>query len=264
MVKHLKGIEVWPIDRLAPYDRNARTHTEAQIDQLAASIEQFGMGGAIVARGGVIAKGHGTPAAIRKLYADGRRIYPPPGQAEGAEPFPAGTVPVLDASGWTDVQFRAFAIADNRLALDAGWNEDLLTDELVALLGDEFDLTLLGFGDDELAKLLDNDEATAGLTDEDAIPALPIEPVAVPGDVWLLGKHRVMCGDSRSIDAVMRLMLSDKPGMVFTDPPYGDVIVKRWQDFTGKVATLEATGQTFADVAAGRVVSGEREPEAAS
>ncbi|HEX3163562.1 MAG TPA: DNA methyltransferase [Pseudolabrys sp.] len=223
MVKSAKG-DVWPIDRLKAYDRNARTHSAEQIDQLAASIEQFGMVGAIVARDGVIAKGHGTLAAVRKLYAEGKRLYPPPGEAEGAEPFPAGTVPVFDTSGWTDTQFRAFVIADNRLALDAGWNEDLLTDELVALLGDGFDLTLLGFGDDELAKLLDNDEATAGLTDEDSIPALPIEPVTVPGDVWLLGKHRVMCGDSTSVDAFAVLMKGAKADFCFTSPPYNSAM----------------------------------------
>lgn len=181
MVKHLKGIEVWPIDRLAPYDRNARTHTESQIDQLAASIEEFGMVGAIVARGGVIAKGHGTLAAIRKLYADGSRIYPPPGQAEGAEPFPNGTVPVLDASGWTDVQFRAFVIADNRLALDAGWDADLLEQELRALEDDGFDLSLLGFGEDELASLLRSgggdgllDENPVSLSDRFLIPPFSV------------------------------------------------------------------------------------------
>lgn len=230
MVKSAKG-DVWPIDRLKAYDRNARTHSAEQIDQLAASIEQFGMVGAIVARDGVIAKGHGTLAAVRKLYAEGKRIYPPPGEAEGAEPFPAGTVPVFDTSGWTDTQFRAFVIADNRLALDAGWDDAVLTDELVALLGDNFDLSVLGFTDRELDALLGDDEKPPPGSGED--PAPPAGPVSCAGFVWVLGAHGLTCG---------------KKGL-----SQADEIVMRWQELTGKTAKLEATGQTFEDVAAGRV-----------
>ena len=132
-------IEHWPLARLLPYARNARTHSPLQIQQLAASIEAFGLVGAIVVRDGMIAKGHGTLAACALLYGQGKRIYPPPGpkapEAERPEPFPAGKVPVIDATGWTDEQFRAYVIADNKLALNAGWDEALLAVELTALKG---------------------------------------------------------------------------------------------------------------------------------
>ncbi|WP_429484561.1 hypothetical protein [Paraburkholderia youngii] len=123
--------------------------------QIAASIEEFGMVGAIVVRDGVIAKGHGTLAAIRKLYGAGKRLYPPPGHARGAEPFVDGDVPVIDASGWSDGQFRAFVIADNQLALMAGWDEELLRLEVTELRDEGFDVDLLGFQAVDLARLLD-------------------------------------------------------------------------------------------------------------
>src|SRR4051794_20093376 len=116
-------ITLQEIDSLIPYVRNARMHSDEQVVRIAASIEEFGMVGAIVVREGVIAKGHGTLAAIRKLLAAGKSIYPPPGRAQGAARFPDGQVPVLNASGWSDAQFRAFVIADNRLAELAGWDD---------------------------------------------------------------------------------------------------------------------------------------------
>jgi ParB-like chromosome segregation protein Spo0J len=142
------------IDTLIPYARNSRTHSDEQVAQIAASIEEFGMVGAIVVRSGVIAKGHGTLAAIRRLYDAGRRVYPAPGRARGAEPFPDRTAPVLDVSGWTDAQFSAYVIADNKLALNAGWDEELLSLELAGLKEEDFDLSLLGFGVGELDRLL--------------------------------------------------------------------------------------------------------------
>lgn len=138
------------IAELIPYTRNSRTHSAEQIAQIAASIAAFGMVGAIVVRGDTIAKGHGTLAAIQSLYAAGELIYPPPGAAQGAIAYPVGTVPVLDATGWTDDQFRAYVIADNKLAENAGWNEDILRAEISALADVDFDLDLLGFADDEL------------------------------------------------------------------------------------------------------------------
>lgn len=150
------NIDTLPVDALIPYARNSRTHSDGQVAQIAASIDEFGMVGAIVVRDGVIAKGHGTLAAVRKLYAAGKRLYPPPGRAQGAEPFPDGTVPVLDASGWTDAQFRAFVIADNKLAEAAGWDEELLRLELGELQGLGFDMDLIGFDAVELGDLLGN------------------------------------------------------------------------------------------------------------
>lgn len=153
------------IDGLIPYARNARTHSETQIAQIAASIEEFGMVGAVVVRDGVIAKGHGTLAAIRMLYGAGKRLYPPPGRARGAEPFPDGEAPVLDASGWTEAQFRAFVIADNQLALLAGWDDELLRLEVTELRDEGFDVDLLGFEAVELDTLLGG---SAAVTTQDA------------------------------------------------------------------------------------------------
>lgn len=141
------------VDALTPYTRNSRTHNDAQIAQIAASIDEFGMVGGIVVRAGVIAKGHGTLAAVRMLYAAGKLIYPPPGRKAGAEPYPAGEVPVIDASGWDASQFRAYVIADNKLALNAGWDYELLKSEIDDLATDGFDVALLGFGADEIAAL---------------------------------------------------------------------------------------------------------------
>lgn len=213
------NIDTRPVDALIPYARNSRTHSDGQVAQIAASIDEFGMVGAIVVRDGVIAKGHGTLAAVRKLYAAGKRLYPPPGRAQGAEPFPEGTVPVLDASGWTDGQFRAFVIADNKLAEAAGWDEELLRLELGDLQGMGFDLELIGFDAVELGSLLEPDPK-AGLTDDDAAPELQSTPVSQPGDVWRLGTHRVMCGDSLSLDHVTQLMDGHKADLIVTDPPY--------------------------------------------
>ncbi|KUZ98104.1 hypothetical protein WI40_13955 [Burkholderia ubonensis] len=158
------------VDSLIPYARNARTHSDTQIAQIAASIEEFGMVGAIVVRDGVIAKGHGTLAAIRMLYGAGKRLYPPPGRLRGADPFPDGEAPVIDASGWTDAQFRAFVIADNQLALLAGWDDELLQLEVTELRDDGFDVDLLGFEAVELDTLLGG--GAAGATQAEARESL--------------------------------------------------------------------------------------------
>lgn len=144
----------WPVTKLKPYARNARTHPEEQILRLMASIREFGLVGAIVVRDGVIGKGHGTMQAVMRLYAGGEAIYPAPGQKGGAQPYQAQHVPVLDVSGWTEAQFRAYVIADNRIAEDAGWDESLLRVELADLRAIGFDTELTGFEDDELAEVM--------------------------------------------------------------------------------------------------------------
>lgn len=218
------AIEHWPIDRLRPYERNARTHDEDQVAKLEASIREFGMVGAIVVRDEVIAKGHGTLMAIRRIYAAGDLLFPAPGEQGGAEPFEPGHVPVLNVSGWSDSQFRAFVIADNRLALDAGWDEDLLAEELLCLQGDGFDIDVLGFSDDELADLLpefdDEPVAAEPTADEDDVPDAEPVPVARRGDLWRLGRHRLLCGDSTSQAEVGRLLDGRRAACLWTDPPY--------------------------------------------
>ena len=188
------------IDDLIPYARNSRTHSDEQIAQIAASIKEWGWTTPVLIDedGGLIA-GHGRVMAARKLDIK--------------------EIPTITANGWTKAQKQAYVIADNQLPQNAGWDMDLLKVEVMDLDTEGFDLTLMGFDDDMMAGLLT--EETEGLTDEDAVPDVPEDPVTKLGDIWTLGNHRLMCGDSTSIDAVDKLMDGQKADMVFTDPPYG-------------------------------------------
>jgi len=193
---------VWrKVTDLIPYARNSRTHSDEQVAQIAASIKEFGWTNPILTDGdnGIIA-GHGRLAAARKL-----------GHEE---------VPTIELVGLTETQKKAYIIADNRLALNAGWDNEMLTIELNDLMADGFALEILGFDPKELNALLEP-EVVEGLTDEDAVPDVPDEPKTKLGDIYQLGNHRLMCGDSTSIDAVDKLMDGQKADMVFTDPPYG-------------------------------------------
>ena len=195
-------IEQVAVTALIPYAKNSRTHDDAQIAQIAASIKEFGWTNPILIDGdkGIIA-GHGRLMAARKL-----------GMTE---------VPVIELKDLTPTQKKAYIIADNRLALNAGWDDQLLTIELNELLADKFSLDLLGFNADELNALLNPVEINEGLVDEDEVPEPPPEPITKLGDVWLLGNHRLMCGDSTSIDAVEKLVNNAKIDLCYTDPPYG-------------------------------------------
>lgn len=196
----------WPADKverrkvseLVPYARNARTHSPEQVDQIAASVREWGWTVPVLIdeKGGIIA-GHGRVLAAQKL-----------GLAE---------VPAMTAAGWTEAQKQAYVLADNKLALNAGWDNDLLRVELTELQGLDFDLGLIGFGDDELAALLA--DKTDGLTDPDDVPEPPVNPVTVEGDVWILGKHRIVCGDTTD-SAVLDVVGAMKLDCVFTSPPY--------------------------------------------
>jgi DNA modification methylase len=195
-------VERWPVERLIPYARNARTHSESQVAQVAASIAEFGFVNPIlVGPDGVIIAGHARLLAARKLQMT--------------------DVPVLVLGHLTETQRRALVLADNRLALDAGWDEEMLKVELESLREDGFDLDIVGFTDEEIEDLLRDPEAVVeGNTDEDTAPDLPETAVTVPGDVWVLGEHRVLCGDSTQMDAVEKVLAGGLADMVFTDPPY--------------------------------------------
>ncbi len=190
-----------PVDSLIPYARNARTHSEEQIAQIAASIREFGWTNPILTDGdkGVIA-GHGRLAAARKLELT--------------------EVPVIELGHLSPEQKKAYILADNRIALNSGWDEELLKLELQELQGVDFDLDLLGFGDDEIQRLLNGDQVGGGLTEDDAIPEAPVDPVSRTGDLWILGNHRLLCGDSTVLSDVERLMGGQLADMAFTDPPY--------------------------------------------
>jgi len=193
------AIERRKVSELIPYARNARTHSDAQVAQIAASIREWGWTNPVLIdpEGGLIA-GHGRVLAARKL---------------GIE-----DVPCMIATGWSDAQKKAYILADNQLALNAGWDTELLKVEIGELSAEGFDLGLIGFGDDFLAGLLN--VGTEGLTDPDDVPEPPAEPVTVLGDVYVLGKHRLVCGDSTNASALDRLMAGDQAAAVITDPPY--------------------------------------------
>ena len=202
-----RKLEWRSVSTLIPYARNSRTHSDEQIAQIAASIKEFGWTNPILVDGdnGIIA-GHGRLSAARKL-----------GHEE---------VPVIELKDLTETQRKAYIIADNRLALNAGWDNEMLTIELNDLLADNFALDILGFDPKELAALLEP-EMVVGLTDENDVPDIPDEPITKLGDIYQLGNHRLMCGDSTSIDAVDKLM-PETANMIFTDPPY-------LMDFTGGI-----------------------------
>ncbi len=195
------NVKYLPVDHLIPYVNNARTHSDEQVAQIAGSMTEFGFVNPILIGddGGIIA-GHGRLMAARML-----------GIKE---------VPTIRLSHLSEVQRKALVIADNKIAENAGWNDELLKQELQALDGEEFDLGLLGFDDDELAAFLDGDAGGEGLTDENAAPEVPETPVSVLGDLWLCGDHKILCGDSTLIDSYQTLLGEELADMVFTDPPY--------------------------------------------
>ena len=230
-------IEYLETEKLVPYARNSRTHSDEQVQQIMGSIKEFGFTNPILVDAeGLIIAGHGRTMAAQRL-----------GMKE---------VPCLRLGHLTESQKKAYVIADNKLALNAGWDDEMLRLELADLQDADFDLSLTGFDDEELNALLAA-AVEEGLTDEDAVPDVPETPVTIEGDVWVLGNHRLMCGDSTSIDAVEKLMDNNKVDLVFTDPPYNvafngrsgkhDVIKndnlskEAFQDFIdGTIATIKA------------------------
>ena len=194
--------EHWPTSRLTPYARNPRKNDHV-VDQMAAAITEFGFRIPIIARStGEVVDGHLRLKAALRL---------------GLE-----TVPVILADDLTPAQIKAFRILANRSATWADWDEDLLRLELEELKLDDFDLALTGFDADELLEIMAGEETTSeGNTDEDASPEVPVTPVSKPGDVWIMGQHRLLCGDSTNAASYTLLMAGEKATMTFTDPPYG-------------------------------------------
>jgi DNA modification methylase len=199
-MKNLPVIELIDIESLIPYARNSRTHSDSQVAQIAASIKEFGFTNPVLidADSGIIA-GHGRVMAARKL-----------GLVD---------IPCIRLGHLTEAQKRAYVIADNKLALNSGWDNEMLLVEFAELEDLGFDLDLTGFVQEEI-DALKPEVVQEGLTDEDAVPEVPVEPTTKLGDVYILGRHRLMCGDSTSLDAVNKLMDGNAVDMVFTDPPY--------------------------------------------
>jgi len=196
------AIEYRAIQSLKEYSENSRTHSEEQVAQVAASIQEFGFTNPLlVDADGVLIAGHGRLMAARHLGM--------------------GSVPVIELGHLTEAQRRAYVIADNKLAENSGWDEDALAREIAALQDADYNLGVLGFDDKDLAAVL-VDEVGTGLTDQDDVPTAPDEQSVVtrPGDLWVLGGHRLLCGDSTSADDVSAVLDGEQADLVWTDPPY--------------------------------------------
>ena len=214
-----------PIAILRPFDQNSRTHSDHQIEQLCKSIHQFGFTNPVlIDENNTIIAGHCRVAA--------------------ADIVGINEIPCVILKGLSDVEKAAYVIADNKLALNAGWDLDILHNQFDYLKSNDFNLELTGFSLEELCDLLPHEEIEV-FCDEDHCPDVPEEPIAKFGDVWLLGEHRLMCGDSTSIDAVDKLMSGTKAHMVFTDPPYG-INEETDRDFASR--TRVAKGNKFSKI----------------
>ena len=208
------------VSSLIPYARNSRTHSDEQVTQIAASIREFGFTNPVlIDSNGTIIAGHGRVMAAKKV-----------GLVE---------VPCLRLEHLSPSQIRAYVIADNKLALNAGWDDEMLKAELLTLQEEGFNTDLTGFSDDELNALL-NSEIVKGQTDPDEVPEPPVEPITKLGDIWVLGNHRLMCGDSTNIDSAKRLMRDDLADLLITDPPYN-------VDMTAKNEMLQKAGKARKD-----------------
>jgi DNA modification methylase len=199
---------------LLPYARNARTHSDDQVREIAASMVEFGYTNPVLADSKGIVAGHGRVLGAGLLVAQGTPLRLPNG-----EELPLGTIPVIDCEGWSEAKRRAYILADNKIALNADWDVSMLKIELAELKEEGVDLSLTGFGDAELADLF-TEEQDAGDKDPDAVPDTPETPHSKPGDVWICGPHRVMCGDSLAITDWDKLMDGAQADLVWTDPPY--------------------------------------------
>jgi DNA modification methylase len=221
-------VERWPIERLIPYANNARLHSAADLDKIAASIRKWGWTMPVLAdENGVLLCGHARTAAAAKLGLP--------------------SIPVLVARGWSEDEKRAYRLADNQLAARAIWDPEQLSKELSDLKFGEFDLGLIGFEPDQLERLL-ADLGSDGRTDPDSIPELPDQAVTRPGDVWLLGDHRIGCGDSTSAADVAQVLMESQPHLMVTDPPYGVGYDPAWR----------AGHQNAGNLAQGKVLNDDR------
>jgi hypothetical protein len=214
-------VEQWPIDRLTPYANNPRLHSAADIERIAASILKWGWTNPVlVDEQGVLIAGHGRVAAAAKL---GLTI----------------PIPVIVARGWSDEEKQAYRLADNELAARGSWDPDLLRSELRDLKFTGFDLDLIGFEPDRLEEILAG-LGSSGLSDPDSVPDVPDQPVTGPGDVWLLGDHRVGCGDSTNAANVEPVLAGSQPHLMVSDPPYGVGYDPSWRAPWGRFRQARA------------------------
>jgi DNA modification methylase len=234
MSKTAMKIEMVDIEALIPYARNARTHSEQQVTQIAASIREFGFNNPVLIDGlATIIAGHGRVLGAKKLGLD--------------------RVPCIRLTHMTDAQRRAYILADNRIALNSGWDDAMLALELQGLETDGLDLGLVGFDEAELEKLLQGVDLPAQQISEDEIPEVPVDPVTKPGDLWTLGKHRLLCGDSTKAEDVGKCLGGVVPFLCVTDPPYGVEYDANWRN-----EALGSDGSRSGGRAIGKVTNDDR------
>lgn len=221
-----EGVETWPLDKIAPFARNAKIHGSEQVDRIAASMERFGWTvPCLVAADGELIAGHGRVLAARRLGLT--------------------QAPVIVLGALTESERRAYRIADNRLTEMGEWDEAVLRAEVQLLMAEEFDLGLLGMPDDELAVLLgdgEGDEAGAGAgggdgADEEETPEPPEDPLSELGDIWMMGDHRLICGDCTAAEVIEALLSGARPHLMVTDPPYGVEYDPNWRNEAGAAST---------------------------
>jgi hypothetical protein len=225
-----RQIETWPIDRLRPYARNAKQHGDDQVAKIAASRAKFGW-------------------TVPCMVADDGELIASHGRVLAATMLGLTDVPVIRLSHLDDAERRAYRIADNKLTELGEWDEAMLRDEIAGLLAEDFDLSLLGISDDDLDALLQDPDALGEdgpVEGEDDVPEPPADPVSVPGDLWRLGAHRLICGDSTDADVVGRLLGGVRPLLMVTDPPYGVDYDPGWRNQAGAAKT-KRTGKVMND-----------------
>lgn len=262
--KKLMGIDVEvpqiklrDLGTLVHYEKNARTHSPAQVEEIVGSLLEFGWTHSVLVDEHGIVAGHGRCMAAELIYRQGKQINFP-----GGSPIPIGFVPTIDCTGWSEAQRKAYILADNRIALNAGWDVELLSAELRELEAVNFNLHVMGFSEDELTELLAPVVEVPELGgDPDALPEDGQPLVSVPGDVWVCGPHRVACGDCTSVDDIDRLMQGEVADAVFTDPPYNvdlgkknrrmDKAIGGTRSATGSIANDKLTEAEFGDLLAG-------------
>lgn len=221
-------VERWPIERIRPYARNARIHGDEQVEQIAASMRAFGVTGPIlVDEEGVIIYGHGRQlGALKNGYTE---------------------MPVCVAIGWSEAEKAAYRLADNQIALNSSWDPDFLRVELLQLKAANFNLDLTGFGEIQLVNFM----ALPRVTDPDKRPDPLPAVVTRPGEVWVLGRHRILCGDSQSPEDVAKLLAGRRPRLMNTDPPYGVDYDPMWRNNVkrqdGSMGGAKATGEVTND-----------------
>ena len=233
-------ITLKPAADLVPYERNARTHSKEQIQQIKELIRLVGFTNPILEDEQGIIAGHGRQMAALEMYAAGEVIHGPGKRFE----LPAGMVPVIDASGMSDAERRAYILADNQVALNAGWDDRLVGLELQTLKGLEFNLATIGFDDRSLVSFMATTKPEA---DPEETPEPPAIPTSKLGDLWLLGDHRIICGDCTDAGTVAALLSGEAPHLMVTDPPYGVEYDPAWREKAGVAASGTAKGKVLND-----------------